>query len=206
MRLTLFSTALTLAALGATSASAEPTLCTARINDRDTVLGYDTAEPGLSRNFSRRERLATRWGAHDCPSYVVMRALTPELSDDQRRPFCLRFDEATNSVMGYDLGERDAWGRCEARRASLCERVNHTRSVAGSLTSAAGRGAMAGLEALPDGSGAVILSGSGNAVSSALTSLGGAAATAAGSPALVAGAAISLVAVGGAVYACRDRD
>ena len=82
----------------------------------DVVLGYDTAEPGLDKNFSRRERIAARWGEHDCPSYVVMRALTPELTDDQRGPFCLRHDEATKSVIGYDLGERDAWGQCRQRR------------------------------------------------------------------------------------------
>lgn len=202
----LISAALAASALSMTAAQAEPTLCTARINDRDVVMGYDTDEPRLGETWSRRELLATKLGRHDCPSYVVLRSLTPELSDDERRPFCLRFDEGTESVMGYDLGTRDSWGRCRQPSASLCERVNQTRSVAGSLTSAAARGTMAGLRALPDGSGAVILSGSANAVSGALGSLGGAAATVAASPALAAGAAVSVVAVGGAVYACRDRD
>ncbi|MFN3524529.1 MAG: hypothetical protein ACK4YU_00455 [Paracoccus sp. (in: a-proteobacteria)] len=192
--------------LSMTAAQADPTLCTARINDRDVVMGYDSDEPRLGNTWSRRELLATKWGQHDCPSYVVLRSLTPELSDDERRPFCLRFDDETESVMGYDLGERDSWGRCRQPSASLCERVNQTRSAATSMTSAAARGTLAGLRALPDGSGAVILSGTGNAVSGALGSLGGAAATVAGTPALAAGAAVSVVAVGGAVYACRDRD
>ncbi|MDM7458443.1 MAG: hypothetical protein P3W94_003615 [Paracoccus sp. (in: a-proteobacteria)] len=74
------------------------------------------------------------------------------------------------------------------------------------MTAAAGLGTLAGLRALPDGSGAVILSGSGQAVSAALGSLGSAAAAVAGAPALAAGAAVSVVAVGGAVYACRTRD
>jgi hypothetical protein len=193
-----------LTALSALPALAEATFCTARINDRDVVLGYDTAEPGLDKNFSRRERIAARWGEHDCPSYVLMRALTPELTDDQRGPFCLRHDEATKSVIGYDLGERDAWGQCRQRSASVCERVNATRSAAGAMTSAAARGTLNGLRALPDGSGAVIMSGSGSVISGALSSLGTAAATVAASPALAAGAAVSVVAVGGAVYACSD--
>ena len=191
-----------LTAVSALPALAEATFCTARINDRDVVLGYDTAEPGLGKNFSRRERIAARWGEHDCPSYVVLRALTPELTDDQRGPFCLRHDETTKSVIGYDLGARDAWGQCREQSASVCERVNATRSAAGALTGAAARGTVNGLRALPDGSGAVIMSGSGSVISGALGSLGAAAAAVAASPALAAGAAVSVVAVGGTVYAC----
>ena len=41
---------------------AEPTFCTARINDRDVVMGYDKAEARLSDTYSRREQLATRIG------------------------------------------------------------------------------------------------------------------------------------------------
>lgn len=205
--LALAATAASLAlALPITPAWSEPVFCTARIADRDVVLGYDTTDPELAGAVSRRERLAARIGAHDCPSLVVLRSLTPELTPDQRGPFCLRFDDGSDSVMGYDLGPRDAWGRCQQPATSVCERVNHTRAAAGSMTAAAGRGTLAGLRALPDGSGAVILSGSGQAVSTALGSLGSAAAAVAGAPALAAGAAVSVVAVGGAVYACRPRE
>ena len=183
---------------------AEPTFCTARINDRDVVMGYDKAEARLSDTYSRREQLATRIGRHDCPSYVVLRSLTPELTDEERLPFCLRFDKASESVMGYDLGARDAWGVCRSQTRAVCRRVNQTTAAAGALSGAAARRSVQGLQALPDASGAVILSGAGTAVSGALASLGGAAAAVAASPVLLTGAAVSVVAVGGTLYACRE--
>lgn len=200
---------LLMAALGAAPAplsaqEAEPVFCTARINDRDVVMGYDRAEARLSDTYSRREQLARRIGRHDCPSYVVLRSLTPELSDEERLPFCLRFDKGTESVMGYDLGARDAWGHCRAESRAVCRRVNQTTAAAGALTGAAARRSVQGLQALPDASGAVIVSGAGTAVSGILASLGGAAAAVAASPLLLTGAAVSVVAVGGTLYACRE--
>lgn len=201
------SAAAALLLLGATaSLGAEPTLCTARINAKDVILGYDKDEARLGETYSRRELLATRWGRHDCPSYVVLRSLTPELSDEERLPFCLRFDADSESVAGYDLGPRDAWGRCKQASRAVCNRVNQTTGAAGALTSAAARRSVQGLQALPDGSGAVILSGSGTAISGALASLGGAAAAVAASPVLLTGAAVSVVAVGGTLYACREGE
>lgn len=185
-------------------ALAEPTFCTARINARDVPLGYDPREPGLRDHFSRREIFFTSWGRDTCPSYVVLRRLTPDLTDDQRGPFCLRHDKASDSIIGYDLGRRDAYGRCEVPAKSVCQRVNQTTNAAVAITGAAARGAVNGVRALPDGSGAVILSGSQGYIASALSSIGGAAAAMAASPAIVAGAAVSVVAVGGAVYACRE--
>ncbi|ODT60096.1 MULTISPECIES: hypothetical protein [Paracoccus] len=185
---------------------ADPTFCTARINNRDVVMGYDRAEARLSITYSRREQLATRIGRHDCPSYVVLRSLTPELSDEERLPFCLRFDKQTDSVMGYDLGTRDAWGQCREQSRAVCRRVNQTTAAAGALTGAAARRSVQGLQTLPDASGAVILSGAGTAVSGALASLGGAAAAVAASPVLLTGAAVSVVAVGGTLYACREGE
>lgn len=194
-------------ALNAASASAdEPVFCTTRINGQDVPMGYDKEEDGLRDHFSMREIIFTRWGRDTCPSYVVLRSLTPELSDDQRAPFCLRYDEATDSTMGVDVGERDSYGRCEKPSKSVCQRVNQTRNAAVAMTGAAARGTVRGLRALPDGSGAVIISGSSGYISGALSSLGGAAATVAASPALAAGAAVSVVAVGGTVYACRNAD
>lgn len=186
------------------AARAEPTFCTARINAKDVPLAYDTEEPGLRDHFSRREIFFTSWGRDTCPSYVVLRSLTPDLTDDERAPFCLRHDKASDSIIGYDLGRRDAYGRCETPSNSVCQRVNQTRNAAVAITGAAARGAVGGARALPDGSGAVILSGSQGYITGALSSIGGAAAAMASSPALVAGAAVSVVAVGGAVYACRE--
>lgn len=186
------------------AAQAEPTFCTARINARDVPLAYDTAEPGLRDHFSRREIFFTSWGRDTCPSYVVLRSLTPDLTDDERGPFCLRHDKASNSIIGYDLGRRDAYGRCEKPAKSVCQRINRTTNAAVAITGAAARGAVNGARSLPDGSGAVILSGSQGYIAGALSSIGGAAAAMAASPAIVAGAAVSVVAVGGAVYACRE--
>lgn len=187
-----------------TLSHADPVLCTARIDGRDVPLGYDRDEPGLRDHFSRREIVFTAWGRDTCPSYVVLRSLTPDLTDEERAPFCLRHDKASDSVIGYDLGRRDAYDRCEKPAATVCQRVNQTRNAAVAITGAAARGAIQGARALPDGSGAVILSGSQGYVSGVLSSIGGAAAAMASSPAIVAGAAVSVVAVGGAVYACRD--
>ena len=196
--------ALTLLAAPAAPAlaqEAQPTFCTARINNRDVVMGYDKAEARLSENYSRREQLAARMGGEACPSYVVLRSLTPELSDDERGPFCLRDDADGDSVMGYDLGPRDAYGRCE-EPSGLCRRVNRTREASVAIASAAARRSFNGVEtAAGKKSGAVILSGTAGTITSALGSIGGAAAAVASAPAVLAGAAVSVVAVGGAVYA-----
>ena len=200
-RIALFLAALLLAPL---AAQAEPTFCTARINGRDVPLAYDTDAPGLRDHFSRREIFFTSWGRDTCPSYVVLRSLTPDLTDDERGPFCLRHDKSSDSIIGYDLGQRDAYGRCEAPAMTVCQRVNQTKNAAVAITGAAARGAINGAKALPDGSGAVIISGSQGYITGALSSIGGAAAAMASSPAIVAGSAVSLVAVGGAVYACQE--
>lgn len=204
-RLTLSLFALT-ATLTAAPALAEPVFCTARINDRDVVMAYDPAEARQDDSFTRRQALAARVGRHDCPSYVVLRSLTPELTDEERQPFCLRHDKASDSVIGYDLGARDSLGQCRAASRSVCRRVNQTTAAANALTGAAARRSVQGLQALPDGSGAVILNGTGSAISGALASLGGAAAAVAASPVLLTGAAVSVVAVGGTLYACREED
>lgn len=187
----------------ASEPASKPVFCTARIQGNDVVLGYDKAEKGLSRNFSRREILFTKWGRDTCPSYVVLRSLTPELTDEQRQPFCLRHDKDSASIIGHDLGKRDAYGRCEKPAGAICQRVNRTTDAAIAISSAAARGAIKGVQALPDGSGAAIISGSSSYVSSALSSIGGAASAIAASPMLLTGAAVSVVAVGGTIYACR---
>ncbi|MBK4214911.1 hypothetical protein JJJ17_03115 [Paracoccus caeni] len=186
--------------------AADPVFCTARISGKDVALAYDRDEDGLRDHFSMREIVFTRWGRDNCPSYVVLRSLTPELTDEQRTPFCLRHDQESDSIIGIDLGERDSYGRCERPSRSFCQRVNQTKNAAVAMTGAAARGTVRGLQALPDGSGAVIISGSSGYISGALSSIGGAAATVAASPVLAAGAAVSVVAVGGTVYACRESD
>ena len=195
------------ATLGLTFAAhaAEPTFCTTRINGQDVPMAYDKDEESLQDNYSMREILFTRWGRDTCPSYVVLRSLTPDLTDEERGPFCLRYDKSSDSIIGHDLGQRDSYGRCEQPSKSVCQRVNQTKNAAVAMTGAAARGTVRGLRALPDGSGAVIISGSSSYISSALTAIGGGASAVAASPVLLTGAAVSVVAVGGTVYACRER-
>lgn len=193
-----------LALLAPAAAAAAPVFCTARIAGKDVPLAYDPDEPGLRATYSLRETIFTRWGRSTCPSHVVLRSLTPELTDEERQPFCLRRDEQTDSFIGYDLGARDARGVCKQPAGTICRRVHQTQNAAVAMTTAAGRGAVRGLQALPDGSGAVIVSGSKGYVAGALQAMGGAAAALAASPVMMAGAAVTVIAVGGAVYACSD--
>lgn len=193
-----------IALLAPVAATAAPVFCTARIAGKDVPLAYDPDEPGLRATYSLRETLFTRWGKSSCPSHVVLRSLTPELTDEERQPFCLRHDEETESFIGYDLGARDARGACKQPAGTVCRRVHQTQNAAVTMTTAAGRGAIRGLQALPDGSGAVIVSGSKGYVAGALQAMGGAAAAFAASPVMMASAAVTVIAVGGAVYACAD--
>ena len=186
-------------------AAAEPVLCKATVNGVDMPLAYDPAEDGLRAFYSVREIMFTKWKRDTCPSYVVLRALTPDLTDAQRQPFCLQHQD--DAVIGYDLGQRNAYGRCKAPRRGVCQRVNATRDAALGLASGAARRTFAGVETvrtLPGG--AVVLQGAKGRVVDALGMIGGAAASLGSSPAIVTGAAVSVVAVGGAVYACSGTD
>lgn len=186
-------------------AAAEPVFCTARIDGKDVAMAYDKDEPSLRENYSRREIMFTRWGRDTCPSYVVLRSLTPDLTDEERGPFCLRHDKDSDSIIGYDVGRRDSYGRCEEPRRSVCQRVNQTRDASVAIAGAAARRTFNGVETVASTrSGAIILSGTASTISGALGSIGGAAATVASAPAVLAGAAVTVVAVGGAVYACSD--
>lgn len=202
---TLFLSLFAILGLGVAASAAEPTFCTTRISGQDVPMAYDKDEESLQDNYSMREILFTRWGRDTCPSYVVLRSLTPDLTDEERAPFCLRYDKESDSTIGYDLGERDSYGRCEQPSKSVCQRVNQTKNAAVAMSGAAARGTVRGLRALPDGSGAVIISGSSSYISGALTAIGGGASAVAASPVLLTGAAVSVVAVGGTVYACREK-
>lgn len=203
MRIMIFAMVLAAAGGLAGAAAAEPVLCVARVNGTDLPLAYDKAEDGLRAHYSLREIIFTTWGRDTCPSYVVMRALTPELTDAERRPFCLQYDKPSDSIIGYDAGSRDAYGRCKTPRKTVCQRVNSTKDAALAITGGAARKTFEGVNLVNNSAaGAVVMSGSKGMIGQALSSIGGAAAGVAGSPALLAGAAVTVVAVGGAVYAC----
>lgn len=204
MRAVVLSGAVVLSAIIADGrpASAEAALCIARINGRDAPLAFERDAGGLR---SRLPRLLGGRGdkAPACSGDVVLSALLPELDEGQRRSFCIEYDKASDSAVGYNVGARDDEARCKAPRRTVCQRVNRTRDAAVAVASGAARRTYNGVSVVRDApGGAVILSGTGNYIAQALGSIGGAAAGVAASPVVVAGAAVTVVAVGGTVYAC----
>ncbi len=169
----------------------------------------------MKGNTSVRERLFGRWGKVDCPAYLTLREFTPDLTDAERKPFCLVYDKDADTYTGFSEGERNAYLICKNPK-TFCERVNTTkeeaRSVARTGLDVARRTAMTTArsalsadvgEIISHSSGALIMKGSGSFISSALSATGTSIGTALSAPAVVATGAVTLVGVGGAVYFCR---
>lgn len=188
--------------------------CTALINGEQLILRNpsDGAEfDEAIDNTSFREIFFAGWGGQ-CPSYAILKHMTPELSVAERSAFCLSYDEETEQYLGYEVGTRDAYGVCRQPSRTLCERVNAGKEVvlavsgvgAGASAATSGTMAAAGVTAVTHSSGAVILTGSSGYIAG---TLGTAATTTLGilsAPAVIAGSAIALVAAGGAVYVCKE--
>lgn len=188
--------------------------CTAIINSEQVILRNpsDGAEfDEAIDNTTFREIFFSGWGGQ-CPSYTVLKHLTPELSTAERSAFCLSYDKDSEQYLGYEVGARDAYGVCQEPSRTMCERVNAGKEVAlavsgfGAGASAATSGTMAaaGVTAVTHSSGAVILTGTSGYIAG---TLGTTATTALGilsAPAVLAGSAVALVAAGGAVYVCKE--
>ncbi|QLQ19614.1 MAG: hypothetical protein HZT43_14720 [Exiguobacterium profundum] len=135
--------------------------------------------------------------------------MTPDLTDDQRQPFCLIWDEGTDS---YALPgrPRDAWSECAAPSGAFCRGVNASTQAAGTVVNAIARAATGapltgGANATADtASGALIATGAGASLWSMLGTAATSALAALSAPAVAAGAAVTVVAVGGAVYVCSE--
>lgn len=148
-----------------------------------------------------------------CPGLVVLRHLTPDLTDKERGVFCAVWDEAKGEYTGFAQGRQDAYGRCR-KPGLICRAVNATAgevaAINGVGTQVQANPATAAqpteppslLGAMASQAGAVIVSGTAGYVASTLQTAGTAVAVAIGGPAAVAGALVSVVAVGGAVYLC----
>lgn len=193
-----FLLAIALSGLLAGAAAADPAFCEVTIGEEAVTLGYDAAEPDLYLSLREKHFLAEG----DCPARVVLRHLTPMLDPEERTLFCLAPAVEGEGIAGISTGSRDAWGRCE-QPARLCRFVNATAEEATALAGIAADSARAaGVQAVRDASGALILSGSTagltTAVSTAATGIG----TTLSAPGVLAGAAASVVVVGGAVWAC----
>ncbi|MCA8880200.1 MAG: hypothetical protein KDA73_09635 [Rhodobacteraceae bacterium] len=204
--------------VAAVPARAELRHCKTSLNGAETDLVYDSADTVVAGNRSLSERTWAMFGSETCPGYVTLRALTPELTDVERGPFCLVYDSDSQTFTGFAQGERDAYRICTQSR-SFCERVNDSADAAleiaglsddpdaASLGDTAAQGAAAaqsGYDAIRDtAAGATIISGTGSYIAGALGNAGAAALAALSAPATLAAAAVTVVAVGGAVYVCR---
>ncbi|MDH2327519.1 hypothetical protein QCN27_11645 [Cereibacter sp. SYSU M97828] len=191
-----------------TMALAEPRTCTTSVSGLRMDLFYEPNDEELSANRSYREALTGRFG-DGCPGYVTLRHLTPDLTDAQRSPFCLQWDEGAQTYAGYAEGPRDAYLACRKPSRSFCERVNASvgasRQVAGLAAQTADTVAtINGATAAVHPGGAVVLSGATSAVSGAIGTAGTAASAALATPVGLAAAAVSVVAVGGALYVCSE--
>jgi hypothetical protein len=186
--------------------AAEPVSCVTSVRGEAFVLQYDPEDQLIGENYGWRERFFGPGGDIDCPAYVTLRQLTPGLRDGQRKPFCLRYDAEAGTYLGYDEGERSAYLACKTPGLSFCERVNGSAEVAAELVD---RGVglaerFSGIAAVAQqGSGAVILSGTGGQLAGALTNLGSTAMAVLTAPATLTAAAVTVVAVGGTLYVCH---
>lgn len=184
--------------------------CRANLDGTDTILqpGGDTADAtgGVGAlDATVIDALPA------CDPLVILQHLTPELAEGERAAFCLvRAEDDPASVIGFSEGSRADDLTC-ADPSGFCEYVNTTKDAAldvaglgkdATVTEQAGA-ASKGVQALRDGAGATILTGTGGAVASTLSSLGASALAAVTAPVAIAAGVVSVVAVGGAVYVCQ---
>lgn len=181
--------------------------CETVLNGEPLALTFDDEDDVWA---SLRDGWFTRGST--CPGLVVLRHLTPALSDAERGVFCAVWDAEAEQYTGFATGRQDGYGRCR-RPGLLCRGVTATAGEVMAITGLGTRveaapAANAAAEpptllgALADQAGAVVVSGTAAYVASALQSAGTALAATVGGPAALAGAAVSVVAVGGAVYMC----
>lgn len=199
-------------------AAAEEVACLTSINGERRPLVYDPDEPNVRANISMRERTFGGPKGIECPGFVtltaILRDMTPEFTYAQTEPFCLVYDEARQTYTGVAVGKRNARLICRTGGKSLCQRVNATKDAALGVAEFGAdvlRGVdtaatAAGVTAAATGSGAVVLSGPAAYISGALSSLGAGAMAVLTAPATLTATAVTVVVVGGAVYACGGEE
>lgn len=198
--------------LSALPARAELRACTSSVQGVAVPLHYDPADPRIEENMTRRESWFGGWGDITCPGFVTLRYLTPDLTDDQRGPFCLKYDAGAKTYAGYTTGDRDAWVVCRKPSKSFCQRVSESKDAAIAITSFAaqvtGTGDMARLASdvslLRSGDGAVTMQGTAGGVAGALTRIGSTALTVLAAPEIAGASAITVIAAGSVVYICGE--
>lgn len=185
------------------------TPCTTSVRGEIVNLHFIADDPMIKDNRSFREWLRGEHKGLDCPAFVTLRYLTPELEDAERGPFCLVWDKKARTYAGFAEGERDAYLACEKPSRGVCERVNDTAESAALISGLRKPRDEEETEYLKHSSGAIILRGGdtmitrylSDAIKAGLATAIGSAVTTVGAPV----AATALVAVGGAVYVCKDR-
>lgn len=203
-----FALVLALLALAAPAAAQDLTKCTTSVKGEMLEISYLDDDATVKDNRSLRERIRGEHKGLDCPAFVTLRYLTPELDDTQRGPFCLVWDKKDRTYAGFAEGDRDAFLICEKPTRSFCERVNASADTA-ALVTGVRRAETPEEEAyLRHSSGAIILRGGDTMVTRSLSdalrasmmAVLGTAVTAVGATA----ATSALVVIGGTVYACRE--
>ena len=202
--------------LAAGRAEAAEVACLTFIAGEKRALVYDPDEPNIRANITLRERTFGGPEGIECPGYVtlgaILRGLNPDISYAEMQPFCLRYDPGLATYTGVGVGKRTARLLCRTKGKGLCHYVNGSKdtalAVAGMgtklMTGMNTAATAAGVSATADASGAVILSGPASYLSGAFASLGASALSAVTAPATLTAAAVTVVVVGGAVYACSD--
>ena len=198
--------------LAPTASLAQLAACETSISGAPVDLKYIPDDAAFSDNRSFRERMFGGRGPITCPSLITLRYLTPDLTDDQRSVFCLTYDPDQKTYTGFDLGARDAFLNCRKPSKTVCERVNQSKDAALAIAGlggqapggTAGKLAAAGVAVVKDTSGAMILTGNAGYIASTLGTAGTALMSVLTAPATLSVAAVSVVAVGSAVYVCRE--
>lgn len=187
--------------------------CNTSVNGKITALQYDKDENILYENYTFREIFFRGWGEITCPAFVTLRHSTQNIADVEHSAFCLNYDKANKTFIGYSLGDRDAYLECKKPQKSLCQRVNESKDAAIALSGAAAgltgganvAASAAGVSAVAHSSGAVILTGTSGYIAGTLASVGAGALAVLTSPVTIAAATVSVVVVGSAVYICKEQ-
>ncbi len=186
--------------------------CNTSFNGVIKSLKYDNSESELYENYSFREIFLSGWGNVTCPAFVTLRYLTPKLTDIERSLFCLNYEKDKKTYSGYAVGDRNAYLECKKPTKTFCDRINNSKNAAlaisgvaaGSTVGGTVAAQMVGVTAVAHSSGALILTGAGGYIAGTLGSIGAGALAVLTAPVTLTAATVSVVAVGGAVYVCKE--
>jgi hypothetical protein len=185
--------------------------CFTSIKGKKLRLDYNMDE--IPQDETLRDILYDGVGEINCPAYVTLRELTPDLTNTQRNIFCLNYDKGNLTYTSISEGERDAYLVCVNPKSS-CDRVNATKEEALAViglgtatvaTSAATTATLSSAEVavVTHSSGAVILTGTGGYIADTLGAAGTALVDVLTAPLTIAAGAVTVIGVGESVYLCK---